>query len=68
MNELVKQLMGKANLDELAAKKVLEVVKQFLGDKLPDGISDQVMKALDGVDVSDAAGLIDGVKDMFGSK
>ena len=62
MNELVKQLMAKADLDETMANKAVEVVKEFIKDKLPDAVSSPVMSAIDGVKVDDA---VDMLKKLF---
>jgi len=63
MDNLVKALMEKANLDEKAAEKVMDVVKDFIGDKLPAPIKQQVLNALDGTDKGD---VLDGAKDVLG--
>lgn len=68
MNELVKKLMGDANLDESTAKKVLTVVKEFLDDKLPSPIDKKVAKVLDGVDAGDVGELLGKAKGLFGKK
>lgn len=68
MNEMIKRLMDQVNLDEAAAKKVVEVVKGFLKDKLPDNIENQVCSVLDGLDVEKAEGLLDSAKNLFGGK
>lgn len=66
MKELLNQLMEKANLDEMAAGKAVEVVKSFLEEKLPDPIKSQVMNTLDGVDLEDAGGLLNKAKGFLG--
>lgn len=70
MNEIVKNLMSQANLDEATAKKALDVVKKFLKDKLPDSIENQVVGLLDNVDASQvksgAENLLDQAKNLFG--
>ena len=72
MNELIKNLMSQANLDEASAKKALDVVKGFLKDKLPDSVENQVIRVLDGVDAGKIAegaeGLLDQAKGLFGGK
>lgn len=66
MQELLNQLMQKANLDEIAAEKAVEVVKDFLEDKLPGPIKSQVMNALEGIDLEDAGDLLGKAKGLFG--
>jgi len=66
MKELLNQLMEKANLDEMAAGKAVEVVKSFLEEKLPAPIKSQVMNALDGIDLEDDGGLLDKAKGLLG--
>ncbi|MDO4765307.1 MAG: hypothetical protein Q4A29_04550 [Eubacteriales bacterium] len=72
MNEIIKNLMSQANLDEATAKKAVEVVKNFLKDKLPDSIENQVCSVLDGLDTnqlaSGAENLLDQAKGLFGGK
>jgi len=68
MNELVKKLMGDANLDETTAKKVLAVVKKFLDDKLPSPIDKKVANVLDGIDAGDVGNLLGKAKGLFGKK
>ncbi len=66
MNELVKSLMEKANLDEAVAKKVTEVVASFLEDKLPAPAGSMASKAVRGLDVEDLAETaMDKIGDMF---
>ncbi|MBM7846433.1 MULTISPECIES: DUF2267 domain-containing protein [Herpetosiphon] len=69
MKELIAQLVQKANLSEEQANKAVEVVKGFLGDKLPEGLRGQVESFLTGENVMDVAdkakGLLGG---LFGNK
>ncbi len=66
MNELVKSLMEKANLDEVAAKKVTEVVASFLEGKLPEPAGSMASKVVRGLDVEDLAeSAMDKIGDMF---
>jgi len=62
MNELVKELMSKADLDQAMAEKAVGVVKEFIKDKLPETVSTPVMSAIDGLDVDDA---VDMLKKLF---
>ena len=66
MNELISKLMSQANLDETAATKVLEVVKDFLEDKLPSPIDDQVSKVLSGIDSDQLGDVLGKAKGFFG--
>ena len=65
MQEIVKKLMDEANLDEAVADKVMAVVMDFLGDKLPAPILNQVEKVLQGksggVDLGGAAEKLKGL-------
>lgn len=65
MQEIIKKLMEEANLDEMAAKKVMGVVMNFLGDKLPEPIQGQVEKVLNGGEGVDLGGAADKLKDLF---
>lgn len=51
MKELIGKLVEKADLSEEQAAKVAEVVREFLGDKLPEAIKGPVMGALTGENV-----------------
>ena len=66
MNELIKNLVGQANIDEATAKKVIEVVKNFLDDKLPSPIDKKVANVLDGVDAADVGNILGKAKGLFG--
>lgn len=68
MNELIKNLVGQANIDETTAKKVIEVVKNFLDDKLPSPIDKKVANVLDGVDAKDVGNILGKAKGLFGKK
>lgn len=61
MKELIGKLVEKADLSEEQAAKVAEVVKDFLGDKLPEAIKGPVMGALTGENVDQAADLATGL-------
>lgn len=66
MQEIVKKLMDEANLDEMVAKKVMEIVMNFLGDKLPAPIQEQVEKVLQGGSGEpDLGAAADKLKDLF---
>jgi len=66
MKELVAKLVKDVDIDEATAKKVINVVKDFLDDKLPGPIGTQVSKVLDGVEGDQIEDALDGVKGLFG--
>jgi hypothetical protein len=63
MTELVTRLISQANLSEDQAKKVAEVVRGFLADKLPEPLRGPVEGALTGDNVGNA---LDQAKGMLG--
>lgn len=63
MNELISQLVAKADLDEAQASKVAEVVRGFLASKLPDALRGPVESALTGQAVDNA---VDQAKGLLG--
>lgn len=65
MQELINTLISKANIDEATAVKVIDVVKNFLEDKLPSPIDDQVSKVLDGVESDQINDGLNAVKGFF---
>ena len=65
MRELIHTLISKANIDEATAVKVIDVVKNFLEDKLPSPIDDQVSKILDGVESDQINDGLNAVKGFF---
>ncbi|HKL11944.1 MAG TPA: DUF2267 domain-containing protein [Clostridia bacterium] len=66
MKELISRLVEQAGIEEKMAEKVIEVVKEFLEDKLPSPIADQVSKVLSGVDDDNKADMLDKAKGLFG--
>ncbi len=73
MQELVKELMEKANLDESQATKASEVALAFLKSKVPPAFQDKIDDMLAGnFDMSSLMGMIgnpmDMLKGMFGKK
>ena len=74
MDELLKQLQEKTGLGVDQIKSVVSGVADFLGDKLPGPIGDQVSKLLGGDEGGDDAGgeddggggLLDKAKDALG--
>ena len=75
MDDLIKQLQEKTGLDVDKIKSVLEGVADFLSDKLPGPIGEQVGKLLGGGDEGggdaggddeSSGGLLDQAKDMLG--
>lgn len=65
MQELVKKLMDETNLDEVMAKKVIEIVLGFMKDKLPSGIHEQIEKIVTGDEAFDLGDAKDRLKDLF---
>jgi uncharacterized protein (DUF2267 family) len=65
MDELVKMVSGKVGIPEAQAKQAVEIVVNFLKDKLPEPIAGQVDAALEG-DLSGLDDLIGGVGKLFG--
>jgi hypothetical protein len=63
MNELISQLVSKADLSEAQAAKVAEIVRGFLASKLPDALRGPVEGALTGQAVDSA---VDQAKGMLG--
>lgn len=73
MTELIKELMGKANLDETQAAKASEVAINFLKSKVPPVFQDKIEDMLAGnFDMSNITGMMgnpmDMLKGMFGKK
>lgn len=63
MKALISELVQKADLSEAQAQTVAKVVKDFLGDKLPDALRGPVEAALTGERVDDA---VDAAKNLLG--
>ena len=61
MQELIGQLVNKADLSPEQATKVAEVVKGFLEDRLPDAVKGPVLGALSGENVESAVDQAKGV-------
>ena len=74
MDELIKKLTDQLDIGEDMAKKIVEVVSQFMSDKLPGGIGDQVNSLLSGGlgqagNLAEKAGdLAKGLGDILGNK
>ena len=63
MNQLITELVAKADLNEGQAAKVAEVVRGFLASKLPEALRGPVEGALTGQAVDSA---VDQAKGMLG--
>lgn len=63
MTELISRLVSQANLSEDQAKKVADVVRGFLADKLPEPLRGPVEGALTGANVGSA---VEQAKGMLG--
>jgi hypothetical protein len=46
MKELIQNLVNKANLNEMQATKAVDVVRNFLAEKLPAQIREPVLRAI----------------------
>jgi len=76
MDELIKQLMEKTDLDEQAAQAVVPVVMEFFKDKLPNPIADQLDDLLEGKldpgellsSLASNGGILDVILGMLGIK
>ncbi len=63
MKELISKLVSEAKLSDAQANQVAEIVKKFLGDKLPEAVRGPVLNALSGEKIGDLA---DQAKGMLG--
>jgi hypothetical protein len=72
VEDLLKQITDKFGISADQAKEIVGHVAEFLGDKLPGPIGDQVKKLLggggddNGDDDDDGGGLLEKAKDLFG--
>ncbi len=64
MNPLIKKLMDEVNIDEAIASKVIDVVANFVEDKLPSPANSLASNAIKGVD---AENIVDGAMDKISS-
>ncbi|HTJ84036.1 MAG TPA: hypothetical protein VL400_20090 [Polyangiaceae bacterium] len=60
MNAIIQKLVAEADLSPEQAAKVAEVLKNFLGEKLPDIVREPVMSALSGDNVDAGADMLKG--------
>ena len=65
MDELVKLIVDKTGIPEATAKQVVEVVFDFLKEKLPDPIANNLEDLLEG---DGAVDLLGGLAGLFGGK
>ena len=56
MDELIRLVTEKANIDEAQAKKAVETVIGYLKERLPGGLGDQLDGVLEGDALADIAG------------
>ena len=63
MENLIKTVCEKTGISEEQAKSAVETVMNFIKDKMPAGLGDQVDNFMKGGSVSDIA---DGLKDKVG--
>ncbi len=66
MEELVKMIAKETGISEEMARKAVNVVMDYLKDKLPESIAGHVDALLGGADLSQADGLLDAGKDLLG--
>jgi len=65
MQELIHHLVARADLSEEQATKVAEVLKEYLGEKLPDPLRGPVLGVLTGQNVDSAADVLKGALDKL---
>ena len=65
MDELVNLIVEKTGIPEATARQVVDVVIEFLKEKLPDPIGNSLEDLLDG---KGAANLLGGLSGLFGGK
>ena len=65
MDELVNLIVEKTGIPEATARQVVDVVVEFLKEKLPDPIGNSLEDLLDG---KGAANLLGGLSGLFGGK
>lgn len=67
MDDLIKMVADKTGISAEQAKSAVETVMEFLKDKLPAGISEQVEGLMSGKEVKGGiAGMAQGIKDKLG--
>jgi nucleoid DNA-binding protein len=67
MDELIKNITQQANISPDQAKTAVDTVLDFLKDKLPAPVVDQIKAALSGQQV-DASGITNALGGLFGGK
>jgi hypothetical protein len=60
MKELMQNLMNKANLNETQATRTVDVVRNFLSEKLPAQIREPVLRAIGGTKTEGMPGAAQG--------
>ena len=65
MDELVNLIVEKTGIPEATARQVVDVVVEFLKEKLPDPIGNSLEDILDG---KGAANILGGLSGLFGGK
>lgn len=66
MDELVKLVSEKTGISEEQARQAVETVVDYLKDKLPKPIANQIDKAVEGEEGVDVEGLAKGLGGMLG--
>ena len=68
MDDLIKTITEKFNIDAAKAKGIVDTVVDFMKDKLPGPLADQVAGFMDGDDGDDDdGGLMDSAKGLLDS-
>jgi uncharacterized protein (DUF2267 family) len=66
MDELVQLVSEKTGLSEELSRQAVEVVLEFLKEKLPPPIADRLDDLLEGGDLTDLGNLAQGLGGLFG--
>ncbi len=66
MEELVKMIAEQTGISEDMARKAVNVVMDYLKDKLPEPLAGQLDVLLSGADLSQADDLLEAGKDLLG--
>ena len=66
MEQLLEQVQDKAGISAEQARKAIDAVVEFMQDKLPGPIGDQVAKLVSSGDDGDDGGMVDKLGGMLG--
>lgn len=67
MNELIQQVMQRADISEESAAKAVDAVLSFLREKLPSPVAAQVESCLGGEGGLSGESIVGGAKSVLGS-